>query len=96
MVTDPNVPPLPPHVDTKQLRSYLRALFRGDPHAREVIVATAREWWRSRSAERLAESQRASSTETEMPKYGNKAKEKVGAAMHVRKQISTFVAALEN
>ena len=45
MVTDPNVPPLPPHVSIKQVRHYLKALLRGDPQAREVVMATAREAW---------------------------------------------------
>ncbi len=45
MVTDPNVPPLPPHVSAKQARSYARALLSGDPQAVEVVIATAREWW---------------------------------------------------
>lgn len=45
MVTDPNVPPLPPHVDAKQARAYAQALLAGDPQAVEVVTATAREWW---------------------------------------------------
>jgi pyruvate dehydrogenase (quinone) len=45
MVTDPNVPPLPPHVNVKQLKHYLKAMLGGDPQAREVIVATLREAW---------------------------------------------------
>jgi pyruvate dehydrogenase (quinone) len=45
MVTDPNVPPLPPHVSVKQLRDYLSALVHRDPQAIEVIKATAKEWW---------------------------------------------------
>jgi pyruvate dehydrogenase (quinone) len=45
MVTDPNVPPLPPHVSVKQVRHYLKALLRGDSQAREVVMATARETW---------------------------------------------------
>jgi pyruvate dehydrogenase (quinone) len=45
MVTDPNVPPLPPHVSIKQVRHYLKALLRGDPQARDVVMATAREAW---------------------------------------------------
>jgi len=45
MVTDPNVPPLPPHVNAKQLRHTLKALVQGDPQAREVIVATVKEAW---------------------------------------------------
>jgi pyruvate dehydrogenase (quinone) len=45
MVTDPNVPPLPPHVSRKQVGHYLKALLRGDPQALEVVMATARETW---------------------------------------------------
>ncbi len=45
MVTDPNVPPLPPHISAAQLGNYLKALWRGDPQAREVIVASLREAW---------------------------------------------------
>ncbi|WKB53162.1 thiamine pyrophosphate-requiring protein [Eleftheria terrae] len=47
MVTDPNVPPLPPHVSAKQARQYLKALLHGDPQARQVVMATAREAWDS-------------------------------------------------
>jgi pyruvate dehydrogenase (quinone) len=45
MVTDANVPPLPPHVSAKQGRAYAKALIHGDPQAIEVVVATAKEWW---------------------------------------------------
>jgi len=45
MVTDPNVPPLPPNVTLKQTRSYLKALLHGDPQAAEVVRATMREVW---------------------------------------------------
>jgi len=45
MVTDPNVPPLPPHVTQKQARAYARAMAHGDPQALETMIATAREWW---------------------------------------------------
>jgi pyruvate dehydrogenase (quinone) len=44
-VTDPNVPPLPPHVEPKQARAYLRALRHGDPDALKTVIATAKEWW---------------------------------------------------
>ena len=44
MVTDPRVPPLPPHVAPKQARAYLSALL-GDGEAIGVVRATAREWW---------------------------------------------------
>ena len=47
MVTDPDVPPLPPHVSAKQMREYALALLRGDPDARGVITATIKEVWDS-------------------------------------------------
>jgi len=45
MVTDPNVPPLPPHVSSKQARNYVRALLHRDPQAIQTVIATAKEWW---------------------------------------------------
>jgi pyruvate dehydrogenase (quinone) len=45
MVTDPNVPPLPPHVSAKQGKAYAKALLHGDAQAIEVVIATAKEWW---------------------------------------------------
>ena len=33
VVTDPNVPPLPPHITLKQVRHYMKALLHGDPDA---------------------------------------------------------------
>jgi pyruvate dehydrogenase (quinone) len=45
MVLDANVPPVPPHVSGKQVRSYIKALMSGDPEAMQVVKATAREWW---------------------------------------------------
>ena len=47
MVTDPNVMPIPPHVTGKQAKSYLSALWKGDPEAVATLKATAREWWAS-------------------------------------------------
>jgi pyruvate dehydrogenase (quinone) len=49
VVADANVPPLPPHVSAKQLKSYAKALLHGDPEARAVVLATAKEWWAGRS-----------------------------------------------
>ncbi len=43
MVTDPNVPPLPPHITLKQARHFMGALAKGDPDSGNVIVDTARE-----------------------------------------------------
>ncbi|TMG74060.1 MAG: thiamine pyrophosphate-requiring protein, partial [Betaproteobacteria bacterium] len=45
MVTDPNVPPLPPHITTKQAKAYLEALIKGDPDAIEVVKASAKQMW---------------------------------------------------
>ncbi|MBA3477275.1 MAG: thiamine pyrophosphate-requiring protein [Lautropia sp.] len=45
MVTDPDVPPLPPNFSGKQARSYLASLARGDADARGTAIATAKEWW---------------------------------------------------
>ena len=45
MVTDPDVPPLPPHVSGKQVKAYLSALAQRDPDAVDVVIATAKEWW---------------------------------------------------
>ncbi|PVE20719.1 thiamine pyrophosphate-requiring protein [Microvirga sp. KLBC 81] len=42
MVTDPNVPPLPPHITLKQARHFMGALAKGDPESGSVIVNTAR------------------------------------------------------
>jgi pyruvate dehydrogenase (quinone) len=45
VVSDPNVPPLPPHVSSKQVRAYARAIAHGDPDSVQTIIATAKEWW---------------------------------------------------
>jgi pyruvate dehydrogenase (quinone) len=45
MVTDPSVPPLPPHITTKQAKAYLEALIKGDPDAINVIKESARQLW---------------------------------------------------
>ncbi|HEY0845249.1 MAG TPA: thiamine pyrophosphate-requiring protein, partial [Noviherbaspirillum sp.] len=45
MVTDPNVPPLPPHVSGKQAKAYLSALLHRDPEALGIVKASAKEWW---------------------------------------------------
>jgi len=37
-VTDPEVPPLPPHITVEQAKHFLSALRGGDPHSREVIT----------------------------------------------------------
>jgi pyruvate dehydrogenase (quinone) len=45
VLTDRNVPPIPPHVPAKSVRNYLSALMAGDADARAVLRATAREMW---------------------------------------------------
>ena len=45
MMTDPNVPPLPPHITGSQARAYVSALWRRDPDALSVIRNSARQWW---------------------------------------------------
>jgi pyruvate dehydrogenase (quinone) len=45
MVTDPNVPPLPPHITAKEAKAYLEALIKGDPNSIEVIKASAKQMW---------------------------------------------------
>jgi pyruvate dehydrogenase (quinone) len=45
MVTDPNVPPLPPHVSHQQAMHYAKALLHGDPDAKQVVMASMREVW---------------------------------------------------
>ena len=45
MVTDPTVPPAPPHITARQVRHYASALLQGDPQALQVVRSSAREWW---------------------------------------------------
>ncbi len=45
MVTDPNVPPLPPHITMKQAKAYLEALIKGDPDAIGIVKESARQMW---------------------------------------------------
>lgn len=45
VVADPNVPPLPPHVEPQQARNFVRAMLRRDPEALQVIRAAAKAWW---------------------------------------------------
>ena len=45
VVTDPNVPPLPPHVEPQQARHFVRAMLRRDPDALQVLRAAAKQWW---------------------------------------------------
>jgi pyruvate dehydrogenase (quinone) len=42
-VTDPNVPPLPPHISLEQAKALASALTGGDPEARGVVRETVRQ-----------------------------------------------------
>jgi pyruvate dehydrogenase (quinone) len=42
-ITDPNVPPLPPHITLEQGKAYVSALLKGDPDALGIIKRSFRE-----------------------------------------------------
>lgn len=44
MVTDPEVPPLPPHIEAKQARAYVQALMKDDDGP-AAVRATIKQWW---------------------------------------------------
>ena len=41
--TDPDVPPLPPHITLKEAKAFTETLFKGDPNEGGIILGTARE-----------------------------------------------------
>jgi pyruvate dehydrogenase (quinone) len=41
--TDPEVPPLPPHITLKQAKAFAATLLTGDPEEGSVIMGTARQ-----------------------------------------------------
>jgi pyruvate dehydrogenase (quinone) len=41
--TDPNVPPLPPHITLNQAKAFASTLIKGDPEQGSVLVDTAKE-----------------------------------------------------
>jgi pyruvate dehydrogenase (quinone) len=41
--TDPEVPPLPPHITLKQARNFVSATLTGDPNESSMLVGTAKE-----------------------------------------------------
>ena len=45
MVTDPEVPPLPPHITGEQTKAYMSALVKRDPEAIRMVTASLKEWW---------------------------------------------------
>lgn len=44
-ITDPNVPPLPPHITFKQAKNFTSAIVKGDPDALGIIRASVKEEW---------------------------------------------------
>ncbi|MCB1948464.1 MAG: thiamine pyrophosphate-requiring protein [Burkholderiales bacterium] len=42
-ITDPSVPPLPPHITFDQIRAYVSSLLNGDPDSGEIIKASAKQ-----------------------------------------------------
>ena len=42
-VTDPEVPPLPPHITLEQAKAMSSALLKGDPNSRRIIRQTLRD-----------------------------------------------------
>lgn len=45
--TDPDVPPLPPHITFEQAKAYTQALLKGDPDAGGIIRQSAKSLWQS-------------------------------------------------
>jgi pyruvate dehydrogenase (quinone) len=43
IVTDPDVPPLPPHITLKQARAYAESIVKGDPDAKGIMRASIKE-----------------------------------------------------
>jgi pyruvate dehydrogenase (quinone) len=41
--TDPEVPPLPPHITFKQASNFAKALAKGDPHEGGVVAGAVRQ-----------------------------------------------------
>ncbi|MBC3362857.1 thiamine pyrophosphate-requiring protein [Pseudomonas sp. SWRI154] len=41
--TDPDVPPLPPHIKLEQAKKFASTLLQGDPNERGIVVATAKQ-----------------------------------------------------
>jgi pyruvate dehydrogenase (quinone) len=41
--TDPEVPPLPPHITLQQPKNFTDSLLKGDPREGSVIAGTARQ-----------------------------------------------------
>lgn len=47
IMADPEVPPLPPHINLKQAKNYFQALRREGPSGVAALRATLKQWWAS-------------------------------------------------
>lgn len=45
--TDPEVPPLPPHISAEQAKNFMAAIFKGDPNRWRMIKQSAKDIWAS-------------------------------------------------
>ncbi len=45
MVTDPDVPPLPPHISAKEAKAYMSALLHRDPDSIGIVTSSIKEVW---------------------------------------------------
>nr|WP_299242286.1 hypothetical protein [uncultured Halomonas sp.] len=45
-MTDPDVPPLPPHIKREQAQAYMSALMHGDPDSIGIIKASFKQFAR--------------------------------------------------
>ena len=43
VMTDPNIPPLPPHISLKQAKAFASTLLKGDPDERDMLVKSLRQ-----------------------------------------------------
>lgn len=49
--TDPEVPPLPPHITFKQARNFASSILHGDPHRWRMIEQSAKQMWAKMDAQ---------------------------------------------
>jgi len=47
VIADPNVPPIPPHISSKEAKAYVEALLKGDADAFGIVKASVKEVWAS-------------------------------------------------
>ncbi|MGN6703314.1 MAG: thiamine pyrophosphate-requiring protein [Burkholderiaceae bacterium] len=45
VISDPDVPPLPPHISVKEAKAYMSALLHGDPDSMGIVLSSFKEVW---------------------------------------------------